>query len=67
MAAIFEIFLKVGLVYFLDTLWVENFNEIAVSLTVKEMAYILCFFHFWRKFEKSSKWLPFLKIFEKWA
>ena len=64
MAAIFEIFWKVGLVYFLDTLWVENFDEIALSLTVKEIAYILgfCIFgenskiqngrHFWTFFRK---------------
>ena len=63
MAAIFENIFKVGLVYFLDTLGVENFDEIALSLTVKEIAYIS---HFWRKFEKS-KWPPFLewrKFFE---
>ena len=60
MAAIFENFWKVGLVYFLDTLGVENFDEIAVSLTLKEIAYILrfCIFgenmiiqngrHFWK-------------------
>ena len=40
MAAILEIFLKVGLVYFLDTLGVENFDEIALSLMVKEIAQI---------------------------
>ena len=43
MAAIFETFWKVGLVYFLDTLGVENFDKIALSLTVKEIAYILRF------------------------
>ena len=36
-------FWKVGLVYFLDTLGNENFDEIALSLTVKEIAYILRF------------------------
>ena len=30
-------FLKIDRVYFLDTLWVENFNEIALSRTVKEI------------------------------
>ena len=45
---------------FLDTLWVENFDEIALSCTVKEIEGILCFAvygknskiqngrHFWR-------------------
>ena len=46
MAAIFENILKVGLVYFFDTLGVENFDEIALSLTVKEIAYILHFYIF---------------------
>ena len=41
-----KIFWKVGLVYFLDTLGVENFDEIALSLTVKEIAYILHFYIF---------------------
>ena len=27
----------------LDTLWVENFDEIAISRTVKEIESILCF------------------------
>ena len=43
MAAIFENLGKVGLVYFLDTLGVENFDEIALSPTVKEIEAILCF------------------------
>ena len=62
----FKLFCKVGLVYFLDTLGVENFDEIALSLTVKEIEAILCFVfsHFWRKF-KNSKWPPILKIFWK--
>ena len=30
-------------VHFLDTLWVENFDEIALSRTVKEIEAILCF------------------------
>ena len=46
-----KIFWKVGIVYFLDTPGVENFDEIAVSLTVKETAKIMCF----RIFAKKSK------------
>ena len=38
MATIFEIFLKSGCIYFLDTLRVENIDEIALSRMVKEMA-----------------------------
>ena len=30
-------------VHFLDTLWIENFDEIALSGTVKEIESILCF------------------------
>ena len=40
MAAIFgegKIFGKLQRVHFLDTLWVENFDEIALSRTVKEI------------------------------
>ena len=46
MAAIFEkgkIFLKSQRVHSLDTLWVENFDEIAQSHTVKEIEGNLCF------------------------
>ena len=43
-------------VHSLDTLWVENFDEIALSRTVKEK-FVFC--HFWQKFE-NSKWPPFL-------
>ena len=46
MAAIFgevKIFLKLLRVHFLDTLWDENFDEIALSRTVKEIEAILCF------------------------
>ena len=46
MAAIFgegKIFWKFKRVYFLDTLWIENFDEIALSRTVKEIEAILCF------------------------
>ena len=46
-----KIFLEVGIVYSIDTLGVENFDEIALSLTVKEIEAILCF----RTFSKNSK------------
>ena len=74
MAAIFgegKIFGKLQRLHSLDTLWVENFDEIALSRTVKEIEANLCFAifgknskipngrHFWQKFE-NSKWPPFL-------
>ena len=43
-------------VHSLDTLWVENFNEIAISGTVKQIEANLCF----AIFGKNSKWPPFL-------
>ena len=46
MAAIFgegKIFFKLQRVHFSDTLWVENFDEIALSCTVKEIEANLCF------------------------
>ena len=46
MAAIFgegNIFFKLARVQFSDTLWVENFAEIALSRTVKETEANLCF------------------------
>ena len=49
MAAIFgegKIFLKLQRVHSLDTLWVENFDEIALSHTVKEIEANLCFANF---------------------
>ena len=36
-------FSKVSLVYSLDTMGVENYDEIALSPTVKEIEAILCF------------------------
>ena len=69
MAAIFgegKIFGKLQRLHSLDTLWVENFDEIALSRTVKEIEANLCFANFWQKFE-NSKWPPFLgrgKFFE---
>ena len=44
------------LVHSLDTLWVENFDKIALSRTVKEIQAILCF----AIFGENSKWPPFL-------
>ena len=43
-------------VHFLDTLWVENFDEIALSRTVKEIESILCF----AILGKNSKWPPYV-------
>ena len=66
MAAIFgegKIFWKLQRVHSLDTLWVENFDEIALSRMVKEIEANLCF----AIFGKNSKWTPFLgrgKFFE---
>ena len=37
---------KFGLVDDSDTLWVENFDEIALSRSVKEIAKFLCFAFF---------------------
>ena len=66
MAAIFgegKIFGKLQRLHSFDTLWVENFDEIALSRTVKEIEANLCF----AIFGKNSKWPPFLgrgKFFE---
>ena len=46
-----ENFLKLPRVHFLYTLWVENFDEIALSRTVKETEANLCF----AIFGKNSK------------
>ena len=46
-----ENFLKIARVHFLDTLWVENFDEIVLSRTVKEIEAIWCF----AIFGKNSK------------
>ena len=51
-----KIFEKLPRVHFLDTLWVENFDEIALSRTVKEIEAILCF----AILGKNSKWLPYV-------
>ena len=46
-----KIFWKLQRVRFLDTLWVENLDEIALSRTVKEIEANLCF----AIFGKNSK------------
>ena len=54
MAAIFgegKIFWKLQRLHSLDALWVENFDEIALSRTVKEIEANLCF----AIFGKNSK------------
>ena len=54
MAAIFgegKFFGKLPKLHSLDILWVENFEEIALSRTVKEIQAILCF----AIFSKNSK------------
>ena len=61
MAAIFENFLKSCHMYFLDTLGVENFDEIALSLTVKEIEAFLCF----RIFGENSKMAAIFENFAK--
>ena len=61
MATIFgegKIFGKLQRVHSLDTLWVENFDEIALSHTVKEIEANLCFAIFGKN--SNSKWPPFL-------
>ena len=52
-----------GIIYSLDTLGVENFDEIALSLTVKEIAKILCF-AFLRKIRKFKMAAIFENIWE---
>ena len=54
-----KIFWKLQRLHWLDTLCVENFAEIALSRTVKEIEANLCFAIFGKKFE-NSKWPPFL-------
>ena len=61
--------MKIGAVYVLNTLWVENFDEIALSPTVKEIEAILCF-HIFAKNSKIQNGRQFLKdkiFFENWA
>ena len=57
MAAIFgegKVFGKLQRLHSLDTLWVENFDEITLSRTVKEIEANLCFASF-AIFGKNSK------------
>ena len=76
MAATFgegKIFGKLQRLHFLDTLWVETFNKIALSRTVKEIEGNLCFAifgknlkiqngrHFWggeNFFENCKHYIP---------
>ena len=63
-----ENFLKIAKSTLLRYPVVENFNEIALSRTVKEIVANLCFSIFWQKFE-NTKWPPFLgrgNFFENW-
>ena len=64
MATIFEHFLKSChvLVYFLNPLGIKNFDEITLSLTVKEIEAILCF----TTFGQNSKF-KVATIFEKFS
>ena len=71
MAAIFgegKIFGKLQRLHSLDTLWVENFDEIALSRTVKEIEANLCFPIFGKIFaifEKFSKMAAIFGDFRK--
>ena len=51
---------KLPRVHFSDTLLIENFDEITLSRTVKEIVANLCFSIFWQKFE-NTKLPPFLR------
>ena len=66
MAAIFEIFWKSCHIYFLNTLGGENFDEIALSLTVKEIEAIMCF-HTFSKNSKIQNGRHFWTFFQKWV
>ena len=55
-----KIFGKLQILHSLDTLWVENFDEIALSRTVKEIEANLCFAIFGKNSNENSKWPPFL-------
>ena len=57
---------KVGVVYYLHTLGVENLDEIALSPTVKEIEGILCF-HTFSKNSKIQNGRHFRKFFQKWV
>ena len=51
-----KIFFKLPRVYFLDTPWVENSDEITLSRTVKEIEANLCF----AILGENSKWPPYV-------
>ena len=67
MAAIFENFLKSCHIYFLDTLGVENLDEIALSPTAKEIEAILCFRTFSKKSRKFKMAAIFENFFQNWV
>ena len=63
MAAMFwveEIFWTLQRIDCWDTLWVKNFDEIALSCIVKEIEANLRFSPLWQKFE-NLKWPPLLE------
>ena len=69
MAAIFgegKIFFKLPRVQWSDTLWVENFDEIALSRTVKEIEANSCFSIFGKnsKIQNGRCFLGRGKLFE---
>ena len=65
MAAPPKFFGQMGIVDELDTLWVENLDEIALSRSVKEIAKFLCF-GFFAKNSKIQNGSP-KKFSGKWA
>ena len=60
-----KIFGKLQRLHSLDTLWVENFDEIALSRTVKEIEGNLCFAIFGKNSKKQIGVLPFLAKIRK--
>ena len=63
MAAIFgegKFFFKLPRVQCSDTLWVENFDEIALSRTVKEIEANLCFAIFWQSSYYSVSYIAII-------
>ena len=74
-----KIFGKLQRLHSLDTLWVENFDEIALSGTVKEIEANLCFAifgknskiqngrHFWggENFWKIAEYIPYIPFGSK--
>ena len=69
MAAIFgegKIFGKLQRLHSLDTLWVENFDEIALSRMVKEIEANLCFAIFAKNSKMAAIWGGGGKFFENY-